>query len=295
MRAGCFDELPGDRAQQLAVLDTAVKVGSRVRRNKAIGQSVLFGDQTDPDRHMAANLPDVPPLTIQELARQENEALGLYVRYDPLAEHRAKLGRFCTAFSDELPGLGEGVPVVMGGVVEHVARRTTRTKDTMGVLKVLDPRGAFECVLFPRAWEKYREQLAVGSISLLAGQVSHRRGAALQLDEAIPLEKAQDRLAASVLVTVPCRDASPQLWEDLKQVVQDNRGKVPCYVDLTGEGFRLRARIGNGNTVAPSDRLAAEVEELVGFGTVRFGIRDGAAAPAGRGRRQWPQRSDRRG
>ena len=139
MKAGCFDSLPGHRGQQLAVLDTALKVGARERKNRMAGQKSLFGAvaEEDPERRMAANLPDVPPLSQRELARQESEALGLYVRYDPLAESRRRLARFSTATGDQIEDLPEEHEVVMGGMVEDVKRRTTRSNDPMAVLKVL--------------------------------------------------------------------------------------------------------------------------------------------------------------
>ncbi|MCK4375472.1 MAG: DNA polymerase III subunit alpha, partial [Candidatus Brocadiae bacterium] len=264
MKAGCFDSLPGSRAQQLAVLETAIKVGARIRKNRQIGQRSLFGsvEEQDPEKRMAANLPDVPPLSPQELARQENEALGLYVRYDPLVDFRARLRRFCTGFSDQLDALPDGQEVIMGGMVENVRRRATRNKETMAVLKVLDARNSFECVLFPRAYEQYRELAEEGRVLFFAGRVSHARASSLRADEVIPFEKAQSRLAGGVFITVSCREAGPEVWPALGEVLRRNSGSVPVFIDLVAEGFRLRSRVGNGATVDASERLAGEIEEL---------------------------------
>jgi DNA polymerase-3 subunit alpha len=274
MKAGCFDALPGTRAQQLAILDTAVKVGARVRKNRQLGQRTLFGavEEADPEKRMAANLPAVPPLGQQELARQEKEALGLYVRYDPLAELGARLVRFCTAYSDQLGRLPEGEEVVMGGIVASIRRRTTRTKDTMAVLRVLDVRDSFECVLFPRAYEQYRDLLAADEVLFFSGRVSHRRTVSLQADEVIPLDKARARLASSIFVTVPCEEADAGIWSTLAGILREHKGSVPVFIDLVGEGFRLRSRVGNGTMVDASEPLAQQIEELVGPGRVTFGI-----------------------
>jgi DNA polymerase-3 subunit alpha len=295
LKAGCFDDLPGTRAQQLAILDTAVKAGARARHNRQIGQRSLFGapGQEEPEAQMAANLPDVPPLSARELARQENEALGLYVRYDPLVQHRRRLQRFCTTFSDALAGLPDGKRVVMGGLVEGISRRTTRRKDLMAILKVLDIRGVFECVLFPRAYTEYRQAVEADEVLFFAGRVSQSRGPALHVDEVIPFDKVQGRLAAALLVSLPCEEAGEDLWAALADVLREHKGDVPVFVDLLGEGFRLRSRVGNGAGVAPSDRLADEIEELVGAGSVTFGMersprdgrsRAGAPSAAARGR-----------
>jgi DNA polymerase-3 subunit alpha len=280
MKAGCFDGLPGERAQQLAIVETAVKVGARARKDRQTGQRTLFGaiGEQDPEKRMAANLPDVPPLGPQELAAQEKEALGLYVRYDPLAEHRARLGRFCTAFSDQLESLPEGTEVVMGGMVENVRRRTTRSNDPMAVLQVLDTRDSFECVLFPRAYAQYGDVAQANSVLFFAGKVSHARGTSLQADEVLPFDKAQGRLAEAVFISVACGEANASLWAGLRETLARNSGQVPVFVDLVEEGFRLRTRVGNGAGVSASEHLAEELEQLVGAGRVMFGMRRSAPA-----------------
>ena len=275
MKAGCFDNLPGARAQQMAVLDTAIKVGARARRDRQLGQKPLFGavPEQDAQQRMAANLSNVPPLSPQDLAAQEKEALGLYVRYDPLVDYRARLGRFCTAFSDELALVPEGQEVVMGGMVESVRRRTTRTSDVMAVLKVFDARESFECVLFPRAYGQYGELVEVNRVLFFAGRVSHTRATSLQADEVIPFEKAQGRLASAVFIAVPCGEADAALWSALREMLGRHGGGAPVFVDLLGDGFRLRSRLENGMAVDASERLAEEVEALVGPGSVTFGLR----------------------
>ncbi len=285
LKAGCFDNLPGTRAQQAALLETAIQVGQRARRNRLSGQKSLFGaiQEEDPERRMAANLPEVPPLSQQELARQESEALGLYVRYDPLVEHRARLRRFCTATSDGLAKLPDGAEVVMGGLVEKLRRRTTRNKDPMAVLKVLDVRNSFEAVLFPRTYEQFRELVQEGEVLFFAGRLSHTRGTSVIVDEVVPFEKARAR---SVRVQVPAEEADAELWQGLRDVLGETRGAAPVFVDLEGEAFRLRARVGNGTKVEPSERLAVRLEELVGGGRVTFAMSRNdpppARSPAGR-------------
>jgi DNA polymerase-3 subunit alpha len=286
MKAGCFDSLPGQRAQQLAVLDTALKVGAQARKNRMAGQKSLFGAvaEEDPAKRMAANLPEMPPLSQRELARQENEALGLYVRYDPLAESRARLARFSTATGDQLEDLPDDQEVVMGGMIEDVRRRTTRSNDPMAVLKVLGVKSPFECVLFPRAYGEFKDSLEPGAVLFFAGRVSHRRDTSVQVEALIPFDKAQARLAESMFVTVQTDTAEQGLWQGLKDVLERHAGSVPVYVDIEADGYRLRTRVANGTTVKASDRLADEVEALLGPGSVRFGISLASARPRDNGR-----------
>jgi DNA polymerase-3 subunit alpha len=287
LKAGCFDGLPGHRAQQLAVLETAVKVGARARKNKAQGQVALFGavQEVNPEKRMTANLPDVPPLAQQDLAQQEKEALGLYVRFDPLVEHRRKLTRFCTAFTDELAALPEGEEVVMGGMVEKVNRRSTRNKDPMAVLKVMDVRNTFEAVLFPRTFEKYGAMLEPGRVLFFAGRLGHERGTSLQVEDVFDFDEVQ-KLAKAVMIHVPCEQADAGLWAGLRDIIGRNKGGLPVYIDILSEGFRIRSKAGNGSKAKASDELADEVEQLVGPQSVTFDVRYSVPERNGQGRRR---------
>jgi len=288
IKAGCFDGLPGDRAQQFAVLETAIRVGARARKNRQIGQHTLFGQlaEEDPEKRMAANLPDVPPLPPRELAAQEKEALGLYVRYDPLVQFRERLRRFCTAFSDGLASVADGAEVVMGGVVEKVRRRSTRAGDPMAILTVLDVSNSFECVLFPRTYQKCGELVEVGQVLFFIGRVSHTRGTSLQAAQVVPFEKMQVGLVNAVFVTVPCREAELEVWSALGDILGRNSGKVPVFVNLVSDGWTLQARVGVPGGVNVSDRLAQQIEEVVGGGRVRFGIRRNGGEQGTRRRRR---------
>jgi DNA polymerase-3 subunit alpha len=158
----------------------------------------------------------------------------------------------------------------------------------MAVLKVLGVRSAFECVLFPRAYSEYKDSLEPGAVLFFAGRVSHRRDTSVQVEALIPFDKAQARLAESMFVTVQADAAEKDVWEGLKGIIEQHSGGVPVYVDIEADGYRLRTRVANGTTVKASDRLADELEALLGPGSVRFGISLASARPRdnGRGRRR---------
>jgi DNA polymerase III alpha subunit len=158
----------------------------------------------------------------------------------------------------------------MGGLVEKVRRRTTRNKDPMAVLKVLDTRNSFECVLFPRAYQQYRELVQEGEVLFFVGRISHDRGTSVVADGVIPFEKAQGR---AVYVSVPAEEADAEFWTALRGVLRQAPGPAPVYVELESAGFRLRCRVGNGTKVQPTQRLAQGVEELVGPRRVKFDMR----------------------
>ncbi len=289
-KAGCFDELPGERAQQLAIIQTAMKAGARVRRDRMAGQTPLFGvaEELDPAERVELNLPGVPPLSSRELARQESEALGLYVRYDPLEESRDRLRRLVTAVSTDLGRLPDGEPAIIGGIVESIKKSRTRDQRQWASIKVLDLKGNVPCILWPRAYERYQQSIESEAVLLFRGTVSHQRGTGLHVDEVIPIQDALKRLVCSVIIAVPCGDVTRRSWSELHAALEKHKGPLPVLLDLAEGGLVLRCRAeGVGGAVA-SDGLAAEIEALLGPGSIRFGVQldvqRRARFPAGRRR-----------
>ena len=275
LKVGCFDDLPGSRAQQLAVLERAIKAGARTRTDRLLGQRSLFGAgpaEQDPQKRVELNLPDVPPLSARELAAQEAEALGLYVRHDPLQDHRAWLRRLASNQSADLEALDDGEPVVLGGIVEAARKRRTRDNRSWATLKVLDLKGNAECTLWPEAYEKHSSLLESNGVLLFVGTVSHRRGTNVQVNEVIPLEKAARQLVRSVVIRLPCDGATGEAWARLGDILRRNEGTLPVYFDLESSGLVLRCQRAAVRGVAASENLATEIEDLLGPGTVQFSI-----------------------
>ncbi len=274
MKAGCFDELPGQRAQLLAVLETALKAGSKARRDREMGQTGLFGPQIteDPEERVKQNLPDVPPLSVMEMAKQESEALGLYVRHDPLQEYRRALERMTSVTSRSVSNLKDGHRVVAGGIVEKVGRKRLKDKRQMAILSVLDPDGMMECIMWPETFERYAELLEKDSVLLFVGEVSHRHRTSVIVESAFPIEDASQQLVSAVVADIACESVNGMLWEDLTDAVAGGRGDTPLLVDLKSGELTLRCRAGNGRGVKPSESLARRIEACLGEGSVSFEI-----------------------
>jgi len=61
--------------------------------------------------------------------------------------------------------------VRVAGLVTNVRPYVTKTNKPMGFVTLEDIQGNIELVLFPRTWEKTREQLTVGQIVIVEGKV----------------------------------------------------------------------------------------------------------------------------
>ncbi len=275
MKAGCFDELPGHRSQLLAVLETALKAGAKARRDREMGQTGLFGPQVaeSPEERIRQNLPDIPPLSPMELAGQESEALGLYVRHDPLQEHRKALGRLTSNSSDELENLKDGTRIVVGGIIEKLSKRRLKDRGQMGIISLLDIAGRAECIMWPETLEKHLAILEEGGVMLFTGSVSHRRGTSVVADRVFPITDSTGELVESIVISVSCEETNGRIWQDLHDILSENEGPAPVFFDIKTSGLVLRCRKGNGKGAKASEQLAKRIENQTGEGSVHFQIR----------------------
>jgi hypothetical protein len=82
---------------------------------------------------------------------------------------------------------------------------------------------------------------------------------------------------------------SPGAWSRIKEILAGHKGRLPVVFDLESGGVVLRCAASSGQCVEASERLALELEELLGPGTVRFGMK-----PNGSEERRAPGRRRRR-
>src|SRR5512142_222133 len=161
----CF----GNRAALLAYLDRLVAISSNHFRASEAGQMSLFGGTTGVTESIT--LPEVNNVDRREMLNWERELIGLYISDHPLTPYQQTFARIVTHFSGQLPEAQHEEKVRVAGLVTNVRPYVTKTGKPMGFTTIEDIQGNIELVLFPRTWEKTREQLTVGQIIIVEGKV----------------------------------------------------------------------------------------------------------------------------
>lgn len=172
-RAGAFDTMT-DRSLLLHNLDTIVAYGQRIQKERASGQTDLFGSQAD--GAIAAK----PTLKLQapevkhsprELLLWERELLGLYLSQQPLAAFSALLAEQTTALNS-IRLEHEGRAVIVGGTITNAREILTRKGQKMAFVRIEDEYGDVEVILFPSMyqqtvglWERDRVVIVRGKVS----------------------------------------------------------------------------------------------------------------------------------
>ncbi|CAG1772637.1 hypothetical protein BAC2_02800, partial [uncultured bacterium] len=158
IHSGALDGLNGHRAQQLAVLDTAIQEAALKAAEKEVGQTSLFGAPEAPDGGRekddgrAPALPNLAPLSESERLTREKEILGFYISGHPLEPFRAESELFATHAVAQLGTWTEG-SVSIGAVVTAIKKQVSkRTGAEFARLTVEDFSGSSEILVFPEAW-----------------------------------------------------------------------------------------------------------------------------------------------
>jgi len=173
IKAGAFDRF-GDRSTLLHNLDTILAYGQRLAKERASGQTDLFGNILDDAANHKPTLKlDAPPAKIspRELLTWERELLGLYLSQQPLEAFSMLLAEQTTPLNSIKPE-HDGRTVVIGGVVTDAREILTKKGQKMAFVKLEDEFGETEIILFPSTyqqtvglWERDRVVIVRGKVN----------------------------------------------------------------------------------------------------------------------------------
>ena len=168
IKVGALDSF-GSRVALLASLDRIIAISSNHARAAEAGQLSLFGAATGIDETLS--LPDVKDVDQREMLNWERELIGLYISDHPLTPYQQTIAKIVSHFSGQLGEAQDQEKVRVAGLVTAVRPYVTKAGKPMGFATLEDIQGSIELVLFPRTWEKTREQLAIGQIVIIDGKL----------------------------------------------------------------------------------------------------------------------------
>ncbi len=300
---GAFDSVHGveNRAAMVATIEDAVRAGQSLARDRAAGQGALFGGGGDEEAvggggdgagsgsGGAVSLARARAWDELETLRREKEVLGFYVSSHPLEQWGWQLERFGTESVEGVAACAQDAPVVVGALVKQVRPVTTKKGERMAIVTLEDERATVDAVLFPRTFGEESKHLMKDEVVFVAGRVDHKRGSGqIIVERVIPAELATERLTSALEIVVDTCPGGVSLNGEVEPMLQQLKGVLgrPAYgadrsgcvrvpvslrvvAAVEGDGVcevGLRCR---GLEVYATGQLLAEVEELLGAGSVR--------------------------
>lgn len=246
--AGAFDEIEPDRARLTEGLDVVMAAANRARDDATAGQGALFGGGpvAEPVR-----LPTVTGWMPAERLQREHAAVGFYLSAHPLDDYRVVLEKMRVQMWREFEasvkrGANFGR---LAGTVTSRQERKTKTGNKMGIVRISDPTGSYEAVIFSEGLAQYRDLLEAGqSVIVYASAEERAEGVSVRIEKVEPLDVLAARETQNLRVFL--RDSGP-VDSLARHLGERGEGEVSLVLML-GEGRQeVEVRLPGKYRVSP--------------------------------------------
>jgi DNA polymerase-3 subunit alpha len=254
IKCGALDSMPGNRAEKLDALDTALEIAGRAARDRESGQASLFGEIETVHDELKPALRKLPAPPVLEALGWEKETLGIFVSGHPLADVAEALARGGVVAIKDLRTKPDDELVTVAGMLTAVRRTMTKAQQQMLIATLEDMTGSVECIVFPKTYAQLQTAFIPDAIVTLRGRVRfrERRGTipgdeaplelSLTVNEAKPYERRQ---------VVPL----PKGWhvslgsvneiDALARLLDESPGTVPVVMHIGEDIEKLPRGISN--------------------------------------------------
>jgi DNA polymerase-3 subunit alpha len=205
IKAGAMDSLAGSRAQKFEAVEGALEAAAKIWRDRASGQTGLFGFDIDAQKSAAGSLPRVPDWTDRQALGYEKELLGFYVTGHPLDEYRDLVMDLRTHESDGLEELQRGHEVKICGVFSSIQRRRNKENKLWASMVLEDWLGTVDLVCFAKHYEQLADQIKEDEAVLVTGSVLPEENGPPKISvlDIVPLKNAFVKFPLLVSIRVP--------------------------------------------------------------------------------------------
>lgn len=262
----------GRRSQYLAMLDQAMEEGAGIQKERAMGQTSIFGDELGglPQTLDEPTLPDVPEWSQGELLKHERELTGFYISAHPLARYEAAIRLFANTNTMQLSDAQDGREVKLCGIITAVKSMLTKKGDRMAYLTLEDLHGMVEVIAFPDLYRDHADLIVPEQVVRLTGTVDRGdKGTKLRGTKIEPLAELQNTAISRVMIRLHDGPTASTRLPMLRQVFQKYPGSssVSLIMALGGTLEAQTSPLPNIK-ITPSEHFVADIEEVLGKGTI---------------------------
>jgi DNA polymerase III subunit alpha len=276
IKAGAFDSFGSPRKGLILIHEQAIDTVIDVKRNEAIGQDSLFGEDTE-----AAETFDVPVPEGEwdkpTLLAFEREMLGLYVSDHPLLglEHVLAAATDCSVAQllgsaeedterSSRGDRGDGQLVTVGGILSGVQRKVTKQGSIWAAATLEDLEGAIEVLFFPATYQACMTLVIEDAIVVVKGRLDRRE----EMPKLVAMEVSVPELPTGeggpFVVSVLAARCVPPVVERLKEVLRTHPGASEVHLKLVSGARTTVLRLDDKLRVRPSPSLLADLKQLLG-------------------------------
>ncbi len=265
VKAGAFDGEKIARARLFAAIDTAMESGQSASRDRVCGQQSLFAFAGDEPKFDEACYPeDALSWSDKEELVFERDVLGFYLSSHPLERHVDELKRCTTANTAGLVNCGSSSVARIGGLLNTVKSKRTKSGKIMAFAVLEDLHGSVEVTLFEETFLKAKDFIAEDEPLILEGRVEindDQSKAKMVVSEVFGLEEALSTVIEKIELNLSHEQAVPARLALLQDVLQKHQGSIPAFINLQMTDCEVVMALENFS-LQPSADLVHEVKNL---------------------------------
>ena len=274
IKVGAFDSTGLRRSQLMAVLDKALDEAALSQREREQGQMSIFAESSSPGTP-AANvadpaIPELPEWDPATMLKHERDLTGFYITAHPLARYAGALNKHSTTTTGGLADVTDGKEVKICGIITTVRSMITKKGDRMAYFQLEDLQGVIEIIAFPDLFRTADALIVPETIVQVTGIVDRQdKGTKIKGTRVESLTELVTRTISKVSLRVNNSEDSIARLNRLGPVLKRHPGSTSLSMtfcvppDLEAETGPLP-----NLSVLPSEEFVAEVEQVLGKGSV---------------------------
>ena len=268
IKAGAFDGFGANRRQLMMVYNSIVDSINQNKKSSMAGQMSLF-DIADDDvkEEFEIKLPNVSEYRKSEMLAFEKEVVGVYISGHPLEEYMAKwkkhISNVSTDFAsddEEEMKVHDGERVCVGGMINTISIKSTKTNKMMAFFSIEDTQGMVEVIVFPKDYEKYRSLIIQDEKVFVRGRVSvNENEGGKVICESI---STFDETPSELWLRFRNKEHYNEIWSQVEEICNDSDGNDKVIIYLTEE--KQKKILPPSKNVRADGELTDKLKSIIG-------------------------------
>lgn len=277
IKSGALDCFPTNRRQMMMMYTEVLDIVNREKKNAMSGQMSLLDMLGEEDKKaFDIAFPKVSEYEKEEKLAYEKEVLGIYATGHPLENYQSMLQKNIDATTSdfvidpetESAGVMDQLYYTLGGMVAAKTVKMTKSNQNMAFITLEDTVGTLEIVVFPKAYEKYRQYMEVDSKIFVYGRANiSEKESKLILDKLVPFSEVPKQVYVQFQNKEEYQSQEQKLYDLIDNYAGDDRVTV-----VLKEEKMMKPLNGQFQIDASGDGLIA-LEEM--FGKEHVAVKDG--------------------
>jgi len=273
IKCGAMDCFGYHRSELLSVFESMMDSIASSRKKNLEGQMGLFGMLED-DTSIAIPIPRMPEASKADLMMMEKETTGMYISGHPMDDYRALLRGTHVVPIGSLMGEESTVQddqvVSVGGIVQSIKMKTTRSGSMMAYVTLEDDTASMELLAFSNVLSQYGGYIRENAPVVITGRLSIRdeKDPQIVVNRARPMSDFADRPPASE-EPAPVTVCSGTLYLRLSTEEGPLFRKIKAVLnmfpgDSTAVVYFADTKVRRGTRCALDSRMLAELKKVLG-------------------------------